>query len=760
MLIVKIKDVIINNWVFILIPSFLLGYAFHSFRTSKNHLYGFLLLISGFITLFYLRGLIDWISSLGGDSYFEAIYYNNSEGIFWLQNFISASSQMRLPLNKTSILIITLSLLFSVIFFVLISWRSSLLRLFFAIFLGSLSIAIYGVLDKFEEIKNNAYQLVAQFDESPGGFTTNEDIDLFVYIGESTSSLNLGIYGYPLDTTPNLAKLVNEDNGLMIFQNVRSKNTHTSPSLLNALSISHLSPDNNSKLIGIGSILKSAGVNGSLFSVQPISGSFSQFSHLVFNGIISGEETKDMFKGNYAHPKNKDHEVLNRALHAPGVVFFHSYGGHGDYLDFIDTNLSHAVTRPIIDFNGVFGDRLSNLLDFDLVKQIEDYDRAITYIDRNVATAINDIKLRTKPAALIYFSDHGEAVYSKGAHDSARYIDEMSRVPALVYFNEAYRRKYPGIYSSYLKATKSRKFKLLDQIAPTILDVLRINSVAPIEVPALNSTSKHPRPYILERTTLSGISGINLEYDRSFGVSGSKVFGGIFEPTAISVINEMLGESNPICYHRSNSFAKAVRGAAATNCLEFDLVVDGNDLNVFHPPKVATGFNIQHIFEIAEPRRSMLWIDAKNLSESAACHKLVNYLEINRGRVGRILVEFPSEAISKLEDLRTCTQRMERIGVERSYYIPTDLLLSCSNNKDLKSVACIKLDGDLQKVIDAGVFSDLSFDFGGYSAIKLIKRAHELNWNTWAIQAVDFHHFPLEKFNFVILDTMSDPNGY
>jgi len=60
----------------------------------------------------------------------------------------------------------------------------------------------------------------------------------------------------------------------------------------------------------------------------------------------------------------------------------------------------------------------------------------------------------------------------------------------------------------------------------------------------------------------------------------------------------------------------------------------------------------------------------------------------------------------------------------------------------------------------SGIFTDLSFDFRGYSVMKRIKGAEKFKWNTWTIKAQDYHRFPRQDFSFVIMDSSTDPNTY
>lgn len=330
----------------------------------------------------------------------------------------------------------------------------------------------------------------------------------------------------------------------------------------------------------------------------------------------------------------------------------------------------------------------------------------------------------------------------------------------IIYFNDAYIEKYPATFAQYRKAAQSDRTRLLDQISPTLLEILHIKSIRPLDVPTLASTEKHPRPYILERETVSGQSKIDLKYDPAVGFSRAQFFGGTPEPTYISIINEKFGKENAICYHRADSYAKAVRAAQVTQCIEFDLVVEGKDLNVYHPPAMSTGFSIEHIFSIAQARKNSLWIDSKNLDDPSACNTLATYLEYNISRVGQVFVEFPDGAVSRIAELESCGRRLKGIGAQTSYYVPTHWLIPCTENSIKNAIACKNLDDSVQTAMRSGVFTDLSFDFLGYPAIKRIKGTENFKWNTWAIKAQDFHRFPRKDFRFVIMDTSMDPNTY
>lgn len=385
---------------------------------------------------------------------------------------------------------------------------------------------------------------------------------------------------------------------------------------------------------------------------------------------------------------------------------------------------------------------------------------AMTYIDRNVEAVMRSIQKRDKPAVVMFFSDHGESPYTNRGHEPSQFIDEMTTVPFVLYFNAAYRAKYPVMFAGYQAEAHSNNIKFLDQIVPTVLDILSIESKYPLSVPSMRQAIPHNNPVIMERETLRGASSLDFRYDEKKGFVNYKFSGGTPEPTLISIINDRFKEENAICYHRSDSVAKALRAASVAGCIEFDLVVNGEKLSIYHPPATATGFELEHIFAIASSRKNKLWIDSKNLNEPAACQKLLKYLEKNRRRVGEILVEFPENSVHNINELNSCAMNLRKLEVRTSYYVPTHLLLPCAKDLVLNNADCSSLNAILQQAIKSGIFTDLSFDFLGYSAMQKIKGADKLAWNTWAVNPLEFHKFPRHDFRYIIMDTSTDPNTY
>jgi glucan phosphoethanolaminetransferase (alkaline phosphatase superfamily) len=475
----------------------------------------------GFVVLFFYGGFLSWLSGLGGDSFLEINRFSLREAGFWASGFVTTAPQMLAPLNKATILLITQSFVLSaLVFSVIRRWPGTILAARFFAFIGVGYLTYLGH-DAFSSGRRYIQQLQSQFQGVPEKFTTEEEIDLFVYIGESTSTLHMSLYGYPYKTTPRLEELRNDDNGFIVFNSIRSTHTHTSPSLLRALSLTSRNDETGHRhSVGVGGVLKSAGIRAKLYSVQPVTGSFAAFSRFVFEGADFNLPIKSNYKGNFVSSTLKDHQLLATALQEKGVVFFHSYAGHGPYLDHVDIGFSSKVETPSVSPHGLIGSGFSKMTNHDIVQNFHDYNHAIAYIDRNVAQAAESVMKRGKPAALMYFSDHGESVLTGRGHDSSRFIDEMTSVPLIIHFNEAYRKKYRDTFDRYRRAAATNRTKLLDQVTPTILDILFVRSTKDLEMPTFASEEPHPYPFILERDTLSGMSRIRVQFsaDEKFAI--------------------------------------------------------------------------------------------------------------------------------------------------------------------------------------------------------------------------------------------------
>ncbi|WP_417068865.1 sulfatase-like hydrolase/transferase [Niveibacterium terrae] len=752
-LIYKLFETVLVNIDAIVAASMLFTIAVVTFK-NRTALSVFFVVLAVF-SLLFLRGIVDWVCGLGGDSYIESFSFDIREAKFWASSFISIMGLIGLnPKIIAVTLTCTLALTCSSLVIVL-KYKKAIYACA-CILVAAFSYVGMTTAEGFVGARKQVKEISAMFQRQSPLKTAKEKVDLFVYIGESTSTMNMHLYGYPLGTTPRLDALYRTEKNFFKFTDVHSTHTHTSESLLDAFSII---PDsqNPSRRIGIGNLLRSAGLRAEIYSAQSIHGSFASFSKYVFDGMDRQNDDKNRLMGNFAQETIKDHEVLARALASKGIVFFHSRAGHGDYLDNIQIELSSPIRLPSIGFHGIFGEKYSEKLQGSLRSDVESYDRAITYIDENVSRAMESVKSKKTPAAFIYFSDHGESPYTKRGHESSLFIDEMSTVPFVVYFNDAYASRYGRTVHDFSNSANKPFIRTLKQLTPTILDILQVESSTAITPPSIGSVRPDPNPVILKRKTAKGISSIRLDYRGNADLGGTGSTLGTAEPTFIYAIRHSVGEDNTICYHRADSYAKALRAANANLCLEVDMVVSGaGSLDIYHPPAAPTGLSLEHIFSIAESGRRSIWLDSKNINHKEQCATLSEYLKVNRSRVGKLLVEFPAETIESVAEIADCATKIRSYGAKTSYYVPTDLAISCSHDNS----RCHELEQIISRAVESGAFSDLSFDFNGYSSISSIKVARKLKWNTWGVSVDSFSRIPRGRFDFIIIGTSNDPNTY
>jgi hypothetical protein len=724
------------------------------FADSKRQLFATALMLTGVVALVSGMGLIDWLTKLGDDSFFEALDFGLNDARFWIFSLTSLISEVSTRPSKTLAFVSAQSLLLAAALYWLSVRQPRLKKIYGVVFVCAISTLSVLISTGVIRARSFIADLERDYSAPPSGFrSTALGISLFVYIGESTSTLNMRLYGYPLNTTPNLSAMKGTP-GFIVFEGVRSTHTHTSASLLRALTVTATGRDDSIVKWGIGDVLAKSGQTATLFTAQPRSGSFNAVGKYIFGDISNTDTLRDRRRG------AKDHEILEYALEKPGVVFFHSYAGHGPYQDYVDGSLSSQVPGPDIGFTGVYGRALSRINERAVSANRAAYDRAVTYIDRNVSHAIATVADREEPAALVYFSDHGEAVYANRGHDSSRYLDEMSTVPLIVFFNEAYRRRFSSTVGRLEDASRLSRLRLLDQVTPTILEILQIEPSLRLDVPSLSSIALHPRPYILERTDLLGRrTRISLEYrgDYSGSIPSDK---STSISTEIAVINARFRDKNAVCYHRANSFAKALRAASITDCLEVDLVVNGQSFDIYHPPLEPTGFRLEHVFDILSGRNKKLWIDAKNLNDERACSALHGYLTNRVSLLGEILVEFPPNSVDDDGKIFPCARALRGLGVRTSFYVPSEPLMECASSRAERRQACSVVSDVVRNAIDSGAFSDISYSLGGHPVILGLPEARQVRWNTWGVSARQFSRLPRDDFDYIILDTEWDPNSY
>ncbi|NTV06847.1 MAG: sulfatase-like hydrolase/transferase, partial [Chlorobiaceae bacterium] len=135
-----------------------------------------------------------------------------------------------------------------------------------------------------------------------------------------------------------------------------------------------------------------------------------------------------------------------------------------------------------------------------------------------ISRTIDYVKRSKKATVMIYFSDHGESVFTGRGHDSSRFIHEMARVPFLMYFNDAAIKENPDIYKKYVRLSKSREIATMAQLPSVILDLMRIR-IDPVSQPSIYLKpligEKCIHSPIVVREVCDGITFVNLNKDKA-----------------------------------------------------------------------------------------------------------------------------------------------------------------------------------------------------------------------------------------------------
>ena len=727
--------------------------------------------------------LIQSIQNAGIDSMLELRAPDGREVIFWIETNLGST----LPDTNYIFLWSLISFFYLLIWFVLIRFFANskfsrhinlLEKLIIAIMV--IYIPLASVAEKRSALKIALNQLditskALSVDQSHLEVKEGDlGVPIFLYLGESTSSMNMGIYGYPRDTTPTLESFSKDNDNFIKIPNVWATHTHTIPSLLDVFSIpeSMKNPNSSSSIFQRSGyplipILNSVGINTHIVAnhvhEEFLSLVFNEASTLIVPKIARGAIDP------YKELKKFDHEVLNEAFkifesnenNKSQLYIFHSYAGHGDYRNFIPKKYHVNVDDFLQEIppSAIMGN-----VPFKDVNFIESYDSAIAYIDTNIVKAINFVKQYEHPMIFIYFPDHGESVYTRRAHDSSKFTVEMAQIPMFVYFNDLAINKNPEKFLRMQQRIMGNKFATLSQIPSLIAEIMDIEILDSRNQDSLIKCSiginDCQDSLLLVREVTDNKSVVKTSIEQ-------KLDAGMIDATDdatnhYNLIKTLDIDASPgICYHRSNSIGKAIRGLAVTDCLEIDLVIEEGDLYIFHPPQENYGFKFSKLLEIIHERKVALWIDGKNIDNIKNCNTFVDKTAFFSNKNISLLIEFPSSVFEQSKKLENCIFSLKDLGFSTSYYVP-EIGSKCSDHlqKGLKmenSEYCRLLINRINWVINTDYFSDISFDYSALLAISNIDNAASLRWNMWGLEPSDVLKIPLKKFNFII-PINSDPN--
>lgn len=291
--------------------------------------------------------------------------------------------------------------------------------------------------------------------------------NIVMIIGESSSRNHMGIYGYNLDTTPNLQKLEKVGN-LYKFTDTISSHVNTLSSLQKVLTFYNTDSNNEWYTYNnIVDVMDKAGYKTYWFSNQESFSLGGNIATAIGNRCDLTEfnrrrDANDDFKNSF------DGEIVEKSSSkvdgSKNFVVYHLMGAHSSYKNRYPKEFSKFDEE---DYKLDLSEKHK--------KEISEYDNAILYNDYVVNKIIELYK--NKNSIVIYFSDHAEEMfdfrdYRGHAEDKAsRY---MMEIPFLIYLSDKAKLSSPELEKK-IKSSLNRPY-MTDDIIHTILDIVDIET--------------------------------------------------------------------------------------------------------------------------------------------------------------------------------------------------------------------------------------------------------------------------------------------
>jgi glucan phosphoethanolaminetransferase (alkaline phosphatase superfamily) len=746
--------------------------------------------VAGLGWLLYSPSVLKWIEHLGSDSFSEVQNFDWVEAIDLVKSLrqILRRESFATLTSRIGLGLLLASALYAATLFIVRRWRYDAARTHataaWILIAISLMMQFYPAVGAFQsnsDLYRNVFQNFHAHDRIPLlHHGSPNELNVVVYIGESTSSLNLGIYGYPRPTTPELAAFQATYDGVLVFHNVFSTHVHTAPSLLEALSIGvHPSEDflpiGDRQRVSVVDLLQQAGIPSVLISNQGRTGTWNNLATTVVFRTVDERifSFNSTWLGEMEHgkPRPLDHEFLVPMLErrgdlrrrGPRVVFLHSYAGHGPYL----RNIDRRFSAPVDDFLStrsplaVVGGGLTDPVE--VVRTIDAYDSTVRYIDHSLVSALQSVKAAAPPAVLIYFSDHGDAVYAGRRHDSARFVHEMARVPFIMYFNASALRQYPQLFERFQRTSQMRRVSTLAQFPMSLLELLGL-TIESSSLRGVGQSDIQSLPPILTRETHAGYSYIRLGTQPDQAEKPGRPREVSDTDTALfRAARQLHTDGTQLCRNDSSTIGKALRAAIVADCLSVEVSIGDHDAPVIRPsPNGLSGLDLQAVVEIARGYGRSLWISGEDLGTVRGCGALDSFLNIDTRKPLEAMVMFPSDSSWRDGPLRLCIDSLRSKGFRTGYEISGETIRPCSANHvqtGPNESYCTQLSESLEAMAASGAFTDIGFDFSDEETVERVCCGASLAWNAWNVSLSELNSRRAARLRSAVIHPSPDPNN-
>lgn len=268
---------------------------------------------------------------------------------------------------------------------------------------------------------------------------THEDTipkTIVVVIGESLTRQHMSLYGYPRNTNPKLSAL---GDSLLVYKDVVSPQVHTIPVLRSVLTLTDKhNSDNITDKPSMFELFNRAGYDTYFISNQPFGGNFKTSYDVLLNlaknhSSLAPEKQSDEI----IFPTFKN--ILTKDSGKNKLILIHLIGNHMAYefrytpsFNIFNNEKDHVVKE-------------TKFRDKKAIHTIDKYDNSILYNDFIISRLIEFLSQYTNQnTALVYFSDHGEEVYTTrefAGHAYEKVSASMCEIPFLVWMSPYFKKQ-------------------------------------------------------------------------------------------------------------------------------------------------------------------------------------------------------------------------------------------------------------------------------------------------------------------------------
>lgn len=287
-----------------------------------------------------------------------------------------------------------------------------------------------------------------------------EDKTVIVVIGESTTRLNMGVYGYDRNTTPFLSKNKTE---LVVFEHAISTAFYTIPSLTHALTYSYQNNKQWYLYPNIIEVAKKYGYKTYWLSNQAMLGKHDtpvgfigyQADKVVginLSGLSGGRFDGDLL------PMIK--EAINEPV-SKKLIIVHTMGTHGTYRKRYPKRF-----QQYLELDNVTKSLKNRGVTDEIISSRIDYDSAISYVDFFLDSILGLVAEKksgnSEDFYLLYFSDHGQDVghFSKTSfghsHSEAGY-----KIPLILWPKDNIEKRFKAVSENKKRLVGSDAINLI-----------------------------------------------------------------------------------------------------------------------------------------------------------------------------------------------------------------------------------------------------------------------------------------------------------